>query len=165
MRIKIALITVLMAFNVNADDFKLVDRTISLPLPSKWLAKSPEKNSLVFFDASAKNPRLIISVYPAPFIFPGPNVSEFESIYEKEKVDWEKSVEASRTEKPQFSYDSSKKTATIKYFFEFQGNSFEERVRFYDCGNGDGMAIKAMIPKSVTVPDSLSQAFEAPLCK
>lgn len=165
MKIKIALISLLTVFSVVADEFKLVERTISLPIPSKWLAQSPEKNSLVFFDANAKSPRLIISVYPAPFIFPGPNVSEFESIFDKEKVEWEKSVEATRTGKPQFSYDAVKKSAMIKYFFSFQAESFTEQVRFYDCGDGSGVAIKAMIPKSVSAPEFVAQAFEVPLCK
>lgn len=159
------LISLLIVFNAKADDFKLLDKTLSLPIPAAWLAQSPEKNSLVFFDANAKSPRLIISVYPAPFLFPGPNVSEFESTFDKEKVKWEQSVEATRTEKPQFSYDSTKKSALIKYFFSFQGSKFQELVRFYDCGDGSAMAIKAMIPSSVKAPEFLAKAFETPLCK
>ena len=137
--------------NAFAESFILSGRKLELPLDKKWLAKSPSKDSLVFFDSSRDEPRLIISVYLAPFIYPrtSKDVSEFEATYLTKKVEWLKTVEGEARVQPNFQYREKSLSIRIIYDFQFQADEFSEIVQFYECGDKDALALKIMIPKSV----------------
>lgn len=156
--------------NALADSFSLSGRTLELPLKKQWLAKSPSKDSLVFFDSSRDEPRLIISVYLAPFIYPSTpkDVSEFEATYLTKKVEWLKSVEGVAMAQPSFQYKDKSKSLRIIYEFKFQAIEFTEIVQFYECGDKDALALKMMIPKSAKFEDVdlklRNQLAEAKLC-
>lgn len=133
-----------------AESFSLSGRTLDLPIEKQWLAKSPSKDSLVFFDSSRDEPRLIISVYLAPFIYPrtSKDVSEFEASYLTKKVEWLNSVEGEALAQPSFQYKAKENSVRIIYDFKFQSQDFSEIVQFYECGDKDALALKMMIPKS-----------------
>lgn len=152
--------------NAFAESFMLSGRAIELPLNKLWLAKSPSKDSLVFFDSSKNEPRLIISVYLTSFIYPDSpkNVSEFEATYLTKKVEWLKSVEAEALAQPSFQYKSKSKSLKIVYNFKFQGNEFSEIVQFYECGDKDALALKMMIPKSNQDIKLQNQLADVKLC-
>lgn len=152
--------------NAFAESFMLSGRAIELPLNKLWLAKSPSKDSLVFFDSSKDEPRLIISVYLTPFIYPNSpkNVSEFEATYLTKKVEWLKSVEGEVLAQPSFQYKDKSKSLRIIYDFKFQGNEFSEIVQFYECGDKDALALKMMIPKSNQDVKLQNQLADVKLC-
>ncbi|PIP89090.1 MAG: hypothetical protein COW01_16030 [Bdellovibrionales bacterium CG12_big_fil_rev_8_21_14_0_65_38_15] len=141
--------------NALAESFSLSGRKLELPLKKQWLAKSPSKDSLVFFDSSRDEPRLIISVYLAPFIYPSSpkDVSEFEATYLTKKVEWLKSVEGEAMAQPRFRYNAKDSSVRIIYDFKFQSQEFSEIVQFYECGDKDALALKMMIPKSAKFQD------------
>ena len=160
-----ALLTILA--NARAEDFVLAGKKISLPLPKTWQAKAPQDNALVFFDTSKTEPRLVISVYLAPFKYPGNDVSEFEAQYLKNKKEWLLAVNAGAKHKPEFTYQEKAKSVQISYSFDFNNQSFEEIVKFQDCGDGSAIALKAMIPQGEVANQNkalLSKFFKTQPC-
>tara|TARA_R110000868_G_scaffold61524_3_gene186967 strand:+ start:18454 stop:18960 length:507 start_codon:yes stop_codon:yes gene_type:complete len=164
---KLTIAFMLLTTSLFAEEFSLAGKKIELPLPKSWQAKTPQENSLVFFDTTKNEPRLVISVYLAPFKYPGKDVSEFEEEYLKNKKEWLLSVNAGAKEKPDFSYQESELSVTISYLFDFNAQSFKEIVKFQDCKDGSAIALKAMIPQGQTALENkatIDQFFKATPC-
>lgn len=131
--------------NGFAFEYSLKDKKFDLPIPQEWLAKSPKKDSLVFFDAKELQPRPIITVYSSPFEYPT-NLSVFEKSYKMKKKEWILEVDAKENGEPKFEYLKDKKTVLVSYFFEVNKISYVEKVSFQECDKSHGMAIKIMSP-------------------
>jgi len=150
----------MMSFDVFAIEYTLGKRKFDLPLPKEWLAKSPKKDSLVFFDAKESQPRPIISVYSSPFEFPK-DLSVFESSYKMKKKEWVSEVDAKENGAPKFEYLKESRTVLISYFFEVNKISYIEEVSFQECDKDSGMGLKILRP----VKSELSQSKSLLLSK
>ncbi len=164
---KLTIAFLMFTVNANAEEFVLAGKKIDLPLAKSWQAKAPQDNALVFFDATKSEPRLVISVYLAPFKYPGKDVSEFEAQYLKSKKEWLLSVNAGAKYKPEFVYQEKDLAVQISYSFDFNAQSFKEVVKFQDCKDGSAIALKAMIPQGETAKQNqalLSTFFKTLPC-
>lgn len=149
--------------NGFATEYALGDKKFELPLPKEWLAKSPKKDSLVFFDAKESQPRPIISVYSSPFEYPS-NLSVFENSYKMKKKEWLLEVDAKENDVPRFEYFKEKRIILISYYFEVNNIKYVEQVSFQECGKTHGMAIKILSPLKSEMSKSKSLLLSE-LCK
>ncbi|PIP93810.1 MAG: hypothetical protein COW00_04435 [Bdellovibrio sp. CG12_big_fil_rev_8_21_14_0_65_39_13] len=167
MKIKFVTAIIIAVQMMNGDafafEYTLGKRKFDLPLPKEWLAKSPKKDSLVFFDAKESQPRPIISVYSSPFEYPK-DLSVFEGSYKMKKKEWVTEVDAKENGTPKFEYFKEKKTVLISYFFEINKISYVEEVSFQECDKDSGMALKILRP----VKSEMSQSktlLKSKLCQ
>ncbi len=149
--------------NLQSAVFTLGTKKVDLPINPQWLSKAPSKDGLVFFDPQSPAPRLFINYYRTSFFYPNDDQRKFEVAFNQNKQGWIKSIEGREIIPPNFRYDPQSKKVTNEYVYSANSENFRELVVMQECGGGESVALKVLIPSKVNY-DSTPLTTLATIC-
>ena len=140
---------------VQSAVFSFGSKKVDLPINPQWLSKAPSKDGLVFLDSQSPAPRLFINYYRTSFFYPNDDQGKFEVSFIKNKQEWIASIEGKEILPPRFDYDPQQKKIISEYAYLAGGERFREQLMIQECGGGESVALKVLIPQKVNFDSTI----------